>query len=302
MTSNSRKTLDKLFTGSHVHIKHRDAVMEKIQRLVSDGTSCLQVISDFDMTISKYKHLNKRCPSSHTILEMNSLIPNDVKTQLTNLKEKYHAIEIDPNLTQEEKIPHMIEWWTKAHKLISSSEIKKSHLQDNVSKSEAMLRDGSEHMIDTLHKHNVPLLIFSAGVGDVLEEVIRQKSNFHPNIKIVSNFMEFDETGTLIGFKGDLIHTFNKNESALEDNDYFENVKHRHNIIMMGDMLGDLTMANGVPKMNVCLKIGFLNAKFDELLEQFMDAWDIVLVDDQTMDVANAILDTIIEVGEQVAA
>lgn len=31
--------------------------------------------------------------------------------QLLQLKEIYYAIEIDPNLTIEEKYPYMVEWW-----------------------------------------------------------------------------------------------------------------------------------------------------------------------------------------------
>lgn len=37
------------------------------------------------------------------------------------------------------------------------------------------------------------MFIFSAGIGDVLEEVIRQAGVYHPNVKVVSNFMDFDE-------------------------------------------------------------------------------------------------------------
>ncbi|KAF3842671.1 hypothetical protein F7725_001520 [Dissostichus mawsoni] len=45
-----------------------------------------------------------------------------------------------------------------------------------------------------LTEQQVPLLIFSAGVGDVLEEVIRQNNVFHPNVHIISNYMDFDQT------------------------------------------------------------------------------------------------------------
>lgn len=54
-------------------------------------------------------------------------------------------------------------------------------------------REGYEQFFDRLHQHNVPVFIFSAGLGDVLEEVIRQAGVYHPNIKVVSNFMDFDD-------------------------------------------------------------------------------------------------------------
>lgn len=54
-------------------------------------------------------------------------------------------------------------------------------------------REGYQLFFDCLQDHGVPLLIFSAGVGDVLEEVIRQAGVFHPNVKVFSNYMDFDE-------------------------------------------------------------------------------------------------------------
>lgn len=53
-------------------------------------------------------------------------------------------------------------------------------------------RDGYKGFFDLLDEHHIPLLIFSAGVGDVLEEVIHQNQVFHSNVRIISNYMDFD--------------------------------------------------------------------------------------------------------------
>ena len=65
----------------------------------------------------------------------------------------------------------------------------------------------------------------------------------------------------MVGFQSDLIHTFNKNKNAIKKSDYFNSIKHRHNIILLGDSLGDLTMADGAYNVKNILKIGFLNTK-----------------------------------------
>lgn len=54
-------------------------------------------------------------------------------------------------------------------------------------------RDGFNELFDQLHKYNVPLFIFSAGIGDILEEVIRQANVFYSNVNVVSNYMDFDD-------------------------------------------------------------------------------------------------------------
>lgn len=54
-------------------------------------------------------------------------------------------------------------------------------------------RDGFKEFFDQLHKNNVPLFIFSAGVGDILEEIIRQANVFYSNVNVVSNYMDFND-------------------------------------------------------------------------------------------------------------
>lgn len=67
--------------------------------------------------------------------------------------------------------------------------------------------------------------------------------------------------GIIRGFKGELIHVYNKHDGALRNTDYFKQLKDYCNIILMGDSLGDLSMADGAPNVENILKIGFLNDK-----------------------------------------
>ncbi|MBV97321.1 7-methylguanosine phosphate-specific 5'-nucleotidase, partial [Eschrichtius robustus] len=184
--------------------------------------------------------------------------------------------------------------WTKAHELLCQQKIQKFQIAQVVRESNAMLRDGYKTFFNTLSQNSVPLFIFSAGVGDILEEIMRQRKVFHPNIHIVSNYMEFDEDGFLKGFKGQLIHTYNKNSSVCENSGYFEQLQGKTNILLLGDSMGDLTMADGVPGVENILKIGFLNDKVEERRERYMDSYDIVLEKDETLDVVNGLLQHIL--------
>lgn len=42
---------------------------------------------------------------------------------------------------------------------------------------------------------------------------------------------------------------------------YFQKLQGRTNILLLGDSMGDLTMAEGAPDVQNILKIGFLNDK-----------------------------------------
>ncbi|XP_036609897.1 7-methylguanosine phosphate-specific 5'-nucleotidase isoform X1 [Trichosurus vulpecula] len=283
-----------------VLMRHPQHVQEIIHSFRKGGRNKLQVISDFDMTLTRFGFNGKRCPTSYNILDNSKLISEECQKKLKDLLHYYYPIEIDPNRTVKEKYPLMVEWWTKAHSLLCQQKIQKYQITQIVRDSDAMLREGFETFFNTLYRGNIPLLIFSAGIGDILEEIIRQMNVFHPNIHVVSNYMDFDESGYLQGFKGNLIHTYNKNSSVLEDSKYFEQLQAKTNILLLGDSMGDLTMADGVSSVGNILKIGFLNDKVEEQRERYLDSYDIVLEKDETLDVVNGILTHILCEQDQV--
>uniref|UniRef100_A0A673ANR4 5'-nucleotidase n=1 Tax=Sphaeramia orbicularis TaxID=375764 RepID=A0A673ANR4_9TELE len=263
----------------------------------SNGVRCLfSVISDFDMTLTRFAHNGMRVPTTHSKHPISCkylylLTPYFVgPLQMKELLNTYYPIEIDAGRSTEEKLPLMVEWWTKVHELLIDQRIRKDMLARAVKESSAMLREGYKVFFDHLAEHHIPLLIFSAGVGDVLEEVIRQNHVFHPNINIISNYMDFDHTGVLQAFKGQLIHTFNKRQGALSHAAHLRQVQDRPNVLLLGDSLGDLTMADGVTDTHNILTIGFLNDQVEERKESYINSFDIVLVKDETMDIPNAIV------------
>ncbi|XP_021176920.2 cytosolic 5'-nucleotidase 3 isoform X1 [Fundulus heteroclitus] len=277
-------------SSESVWMKDRQRVEEILQSMSKDGPNTLQVISDFDMTLTRFSYNGKRCPTCHNILEGSNAISNEARQTLDDLLHTYYPIEIDISRPVEEKLPLMVEWWTKAHELLVQQRIKKDELAEAVRQSEARLREGYECFFDCLHEHAIPLLIFSAGIGDILEEVIRQANVFHPNVKVISNYMDFDESGILRAFKGELIHIYNKREGALLNTGHFEELRSRPNVLLMGDSLGDLDMADGVQDMKNILKIGFLNDKLKERKQSYMDSYDVVLVGDASLEVPNAVI------------
>ncbi|XP_059494823.1 cytosolic 5'-nucleotidase 3-like isoform X1 [Stegostoma tigrinum] len=275
---------------STVRIQEPARVEKIISALCGGGASKLQIITDFDMTLTRFAKNSKKRTTCYSVINESTLISDECKLKLRDLLNFYYPIEIDPSRSTEEKLPLMIEWWTKVHELLVEEKIEKSKLAKTVRESDIELRDGFRVFFDELHKHNIPVLIFSAGVGDVLEEIIRQFDVYHRNITVVSNFMDFDESGVLKGFKGEIIHVYNKREGALHNSKHFEQLEGHSNIILLGDSLGDLNMADGVQKQESILKIGFLNDKVDQLLNKYLALYDIVLVNDETLDVVNGIL------------
>ncbi|PJA48965.1 MAG: hypothetical protein CO170_00930 [candidate division SR1 bacterium CG_4_9_14_3_um_filter_40_9] len=72
-----------------------------------------------------------------------------------------------------------------------------------------------------------------------------------------------------------------------------EKIKDRKNILLLGDSLGDVHMADGYEYENI-IKIGFLNDDTPEHREQYQKRFDLIILNDGPMDEVNAILKKIL--------
>ncbi|CAF1114234.1 unnamed protein product [Rotaria sp. Silwood1] len=292
-----------LQTNSHVHI-HNDKrvyVEQTIRSLINDGRKMLHIVADFDFTLTMYEKNGVALPSTFAVIEGDDRVTlpdgSFLRTQADQLRSKYQPMEHDVSISVEEKLPHMIEWWHKAQSLIISSTLDKPMLHSAVYQSKMELKQGVKKFITDLLRSNTPILIFSAGLGDVIEIFLQKEipefNHNHELSHVVSNFIQFDTNGNSISFSKILIHTFNKNEQEIHDTPYYQSILDRPNVILLGDTLGDVGMIGGMKNLKHILKIGYLNHSTPAKLEVYKNVYDIVLCDDQTFDVPNLILKAI---------
>ncbi|KAJ8327649.1 hypothetical protein O5D80_003995 [Batrachochytrium dendrobatidis] len=263
-------------------ISNPSKIAEKLAQLDADGVSALHVITDFDMTLTRYWTNGVRSRSSHGVLEHASNVDDKYKTALTDLYKKYYPIEISHTIPFEEKVEAMKTWWTTAHSIIVGMGLTRQDIKDMVQSSPVAFRPKLKEFVDLCHARNIPVLIFSAGLADVLQEIMNSAQLMRDNMDIVSNKMRFKDD-VAIAFEDPLIHTFNKNEATVSGTDHHTKIGDRHNVILMGDSLGDLRMADKV-HTHVKLTIGFLNHDQDLFLDQYAKAFDIVVLNDSSLE------------------
>ena len=284
----------KLLNNPKLVTANVDRVQTKIRGLIKDGHANLQFIVDFDNTLTKTHRDGVSLDCSWGVLENYKELPSSYHERVRAAKDKYHPIELDVSISQEEKIPIMIQWYQEANRCLADSGVKLPWLPLMVKQSNVELRDQTDNMLKTLHSNEVPVLVLSAGVGDLINHIMDHFGVLHSNVKLVSNFLKFDEEGNIVGLKGEeseLIHMYNKAETVRKRS---EEASERKNVIVLGDSLGDLHMAAGVKDPNVVLTIGFLNNNIESSLETYKENFDIVLVDDQTMSFPNSLLGEIL--------
>ena len=64
-------------------------------------------------------------------------------------------------------------------------------------------------------------------------------------------------------------------------------------MLLLGDSLEDVKMVDGFDYKHL-IKIGFLDNKIAQNLEQYENSYDVVLLDDSSMDYVNGLLKEII--------
>ncbi|KAF5777810.1 putative 5'-nucleotidase [Helianthus annuus] len=258
------------------------------------GPSKFQVIADFDNTLTRFWVDGCRGQSSHGLLQQENPVYNAKRDELFNY---YHPIEFDPQLPIDEKTKLMEEWWGKTHGLLIEGGLTYDAIRNSVSSALIAFREGVVELFEYLEERDIPVLIFSAGLADIIEEVLRQKLHrTFKNVKIVSNRMKFDQNGNLVSFTGKLIHSLNKNEHALDmaaslheelgetDDQIIDSasLKKRTNVLLLGDHMGDLRMSDGL-NYETRISVGFLNHNIENSLDNYRKGYDIVYLHDAPM-------------------
>lgn len=256
-----------------------------------DGVGNLHILSDFDRTLTKAFIEGKEVPSLISILRNHNYLTPDYPEKAHMLFNRYHPIEIDPNIPREEKIKAMRDWWKNHYELLIKSRLNKKDIESASSSEHAKFREGVLELLYFLDKNKIPLIIISsAGLGtEAIKIFIEKNAKLYQNIHIISNEFEWDENGYMVKIKEPLIHSMNKNETTLRNFPFFDEIKDRKNILLLGDSLDDLGMAEGSDYKNI-ISVGFLNKKVEELLENYKNTFDCVITNDSDMNFVNNLL------------
>lgn len=254
--------------------KNEEELKAKLTRIKSDGADMLHIVSDFDMTLTMPNSQGVRPISTWEVFHMSKeyIVEQEAYTAI------YQPIEFDPAVPIEEKIIKMEEWWKLHLGLLIKYGLTKEYIDDGISHTRLTERNNLDKLSEITNQKQIPFLIFSAGLGDVIREFLKSKNILNPNIHIISNFFIFNQDGIATGFQDSIVHSFNKSEVQIIGKPYMQEIAQRKNVILLGDTLGDAKMIQGLAHDNI-IKIGFLNGKTD-VAEKYKEVFDVVIDDD----------------------
>lgn len=179
----------------------------------------------------------------------------------------------------------LIEEW------ITKQDIYKAMKSQNIN-----LREWSKKFFELLNKNNIPIVILSAWWLWTLsiEKYLENQNSMYDNIYLIGN--EFVRDGDkAVDFKKPIIHSLNKDETVIKEfPKIYEKVKDRKNMILLGDSISDIQMVEWFEYNNL-LKIWFLNKDVEKNIEKYKSNYDVVIINDWSMEFVNDLLDEILK-------
>jgi len=247
----------------------------------------------------------------------------------------YYPIEIDPSYPFDEKCVKMVEWCLAAHELIVAAGFSRTLVDKSVVRALENHMFGFRNYVDSFLERSkavgVPVLVFSAGIADVLERALVHLLRVNTldeycNVYVLSNRCIFDGEASCtesviieddrsrtevemassvsvnmdalaVGFAEPVIHVFNKHSSAFLHTPFFQHEEEcmRKNVLLVGDSAGDVNMIRGMLHENV-LKVGFLNDSVAARFPHYLDIYDVVIVGDADFEIPLNILELVLKV------
>jgi cytosolic 5'-nucleotidase 3 len=264
---------------------------EKLKVLVNkfkkEGKEKIHIVSYFDKTLTKFLVDNKKSSTSWSQFRNLGYFGEEYIKESTEMFDYYYPIEISSTVSPSEKLEKMKEWWKKHLDLLIKNKVSKSVLREVVKKGKIELREKTNEFFDLLVKNKIPLIIISSGLGDMIIEILDERNLNTENVFVLSNFFKFNEEGLAIDFKDEVVITsLNKKEVSLKNLSIYNELETKKNVILLGDAIEDRDMSEN----ENLIRIGFLNEKIEENLEQYKKNFDVVLTGDHDFSFVNKLI------------
>lgn len=255
---------------------------EKLNNIDFSDSKSYYVVADFDKT------LTEGTSNSTWAVMANANGVNEEYTKKRNeLYKIYRPKEIDMTLSEEEKSQYMEEWWQKHISLFFEYGLEEKAVKNSIKDGGLKFREGAKEFLEKMRDMSVPVIIISAGIGNIIEEFLNQEECYFDNIFVLSNFVKFKD-GIIEKIEGSTIHALNKNVVKLPKK-ITDKLSIRKNILLLGDGIADLKMVKA-EDLEKTITVGFLDEKIEENLEYYNKEFDIVLTNQASIDDVNKIL------------
>ena len=257
------------------------------------GPHRLMVIADFDQTLTTYFGKDGQPGDQCHDIMLRHLgdpgLPREVLQTLRDLEE-WNSMTDAQRLAQcdhdpAKKIAASNASFQTFHSISAQHQLSR-FAPECAAKSNVTVREGMKDTFCWLDQWDVPMLVISAGLRELLISILEQSGASWPSkVKVLANSL--DEAAVSV--------TSSSKAHAIElVPDFTTKVTRegRTHALLLGDKPSDCYPLKGLPH-TAALKVAFLAEPTEEKFEEYLKVFDAVLVGDGSMDFVNRLLDSL---------
>jgi HAD superfamily hydrolase (TIGR01544 family) len=237
------------------------------------------VITDFDRTLTTAE-------SEPTMGVIPQYLGGECLEKRTKIYEHYRPLELDYTIEENKKQQIMKEWAKESFTLLTKY-ITKEGIENALLDANLYLRDGAKEFLQEMNNNDVPVIIMSSGIGNIVKDFLEKENCMFNNIKIVSNFFEFNNGITTINMNN-IMATSNKEYIRIPEK-IRNQIEEREKALVFGDLIEDIKMIDK-EKLQNTLTFGFLDENIEQNLERYKENFDIILTGNDNFNTVRKIL------------
>ncbi len=255
------------------YINHK----EKLKDIKLDKNN-FYVMIDFDRTITEAQSI-----SAWRVLYYSELLGEKFKQKYAEIHDE---TELSKSESNEAKQKAFEQRFMAYMDLLRDCHFNKDMLERAVEKTDLTLRDGAKEFFRKMYENNIPVIIISSSIKNVIEEYLKQNHAFYDNIHIYANNLDMNGKK-----ENDVTNVtpYNKNEIEFSE-ELKKNIKDKKYILLLGDIPDDVNMVSK-EKLNHTITIGFLEENIESNLERYNKTFDIVLTNNASFKDVLEIID-----------
>ncbi len=243
------------------------------------------IVTDYDRTITTGEPW---ATTAFSVFSNCSSIPKIITQERKELFSFYRPIEVDETMEKEIWDKHMSDWHHKAIKVFTDH-LTQEMMTDVTEHAiqETQLRQNFPNFLKKANQRNIPSVIFSAGISNIIEWVLEHHSV--PFSGIYGNKLVFNDSGKCIWLDSEGVFIWKKNWKSIPSETQKITSWKSHEILLW-DSLWDVLMSD---KDKVSTRIGFLLSEYQEpsIRNQYNTDFDHVVESD---DSDNGILEEVV--------
>ena len=222
------------------------------------------VVIDFDRTITEAQSI-----SAWRVLYYSELLGKEFKQKYIEI---HNETEFSKSERNEIKQKAYEERFRAYMNLLRECHFDKDILEKAIEKTDLTLREGASDFLRKMYENNIPVIIISCSLKNVIKEYLKQNHIYYDNIYIYAN--DLDMNGKK---ENDVTNVTPYSKDKIEfSKELKETIKGKEYTVLLGDITDDVNMVSK-ERLKHTITIGFLEEDIESNLEKYNKTFDIVL-------------------------